>query len=424
MYRSSLKNKMNPYWKHILWQILGNSAAQIIYLLSFPIITRIYSPEHFAILNIFNYSIALLTLISLKYEYLVPLPKADEEAKEIIDIVFLLSLFFTFVLSIFFLASEYLIKIDYTISNFNKFLVFAPLGAFILNYSIAIQNYIQRKSDYKFSGISEIINKLSYVGISIFGYFLQSNVWVLIIAVTISPIFKIFFLRKKLNIRTIITTENTNLTRIKKTFKIHRKPALSMSVANVLTYLTGLIPTLYVNKYFGLNTAGNFALVLSTLYLPSSIFGRAVGQVYYQQACTLIHSKRNVLVLWNLTNKKLILYGFPIYLFIFLKSDWLYPLFFGEKWQKSGGFASILAISAFLSFLSTPFDRTAYVLGINWYTPSWNLVRLITTMLVVLLSYVLDLTIEYFLYLFTFQMSLMYLIDLFMQRHFIIRSER
>jgi len=54
---------------------VGNGLARIVGLASIPILTRIYSPEHFGVLSVFTALLLILTpLMTLRYELAVPLP--------------------------------------------------------------------------------------------------------------------------------------------------------------------------------------------------------------------------------------------------------------------------------------------------------------------------------------------------------------
>ena len=70
---SSVKQRLSqsPYWKDIIWQASGNSLAQGIGILSMPILTRIYTPNDFAILNIFIQVVAFMSIMTLRYEYFI-----------------------------------------------------------------------------------------------------------------------------------------------------------------------------------------------------------------------------------------------------------------------------------------------------------------------------------------------------------------
>ena len=72
-------------WKHILTLISGSGLAQVVTLLSLPILTRLYQPEEFGILAVFLAALAVMTVaINGGYDMALMLPEKDEEARKIL----------------------------------------------------------------------------------------------------------------------------------------------------------------------------------------------------------------------------------------------------------------------------------------------------------------------------------------------------
>ena len=62
-------------------------------------------------------------------------------------------------------------------------------------------------------------------------------------------------------------------------------PALGALVgSHLMATVTGAAPLLYISHAYGSNPLGQFALVMSTIFLPASLLGAASCQVYYQRA--------------------------------------------------------------------------------------------------------------------------------------------
>ena len=74
----------------------ANVIAQAIGLLVYPILTRLYSPEDFGLLNLFLSIGGVLVLLSTaEYQYAIVLPKKDEDARGLVHICGLLLLITT-----------------------------------------------------------------------------------------------------------------------------------------------------------------------------------------------------------------------------------------------------------------------------------------------------------------------------------------
>ena len=69
----------------------ANVIAQAIGILVYPVLTRMYAPEDFALLSLFTSIAGVLTLIATaEYQYAIVLPKAEEHARALTHICLLL----------------------------------------------------------------------------------------------------------------------------------------------------------------------------------------------------------------------------------------------------------------------------------------------------------------------------------------------
>ena len=67
--------------------LTANVVAQAIGLLVYPILTRLYTPEDFGLLNLFLSIGGVLVLLSTaEYQYAIVLPKKDEDARGLVHI--------------------------------------------------------------------------------------------------------------------------------------------------------------------------------------------------------------------------------------------------------------------------------------------------------------------------------------------------
>ncbi|MDP4274087.1 MAG: hypothetical protein Q8907_07400, partial [Bacteroidota bacterium] len=83
---SYLANKIRQYkdsefFRNIITLFSGNVVAQIIPLLAYPVLTRLYQPSDFGTLALFTSIVGILSVMATgRYELSVILPKRDEDA--------------------------------------------------------------------------------------------------------------------------------------------------------------------------------------------------------------------------------------------------------------------------------------------------------------------------------------------------------
>ena len=81
-----------PFVRNVTIVASGTAAAQVITMAFSPLITRIYGPEAFGLLGIFQSLVAILAPIAaLAYPIAIVLPKEDSEAKGLVKLSFLVS---------------------------------------------------------------------------------------------------------------------------------------------------------------------------------------------------------------------------------------------------------------------------------------------------------------------------------------------
>lgn len=413
-YFKKFKDKLfsTSYDYDIFLQGSGNAFAQIIGVFSIPILTRLYSPSEYGIVNIFNNVVAFLSIIlTFRYEYFVMLPKRNSEAINMLFSLTVLGTITATFLTIIFVLYPKMISQAIFYPELSDWIAFTPLSALIISLTIAMQQYVQRSQKYFQSGISEVLNKFAYFVFAIFGFYFLPTTYGLILAAGIGLFCKTIWLiiSERNNIYlSIINYERLRIGQLKN----YLRSALSFSFANILQTITGYIPIYTISKYYGIELLGQWALVISTIYLPTSLIGNSIGQVYYQRAAKSFNEGNLISAIWKSTVKKLIIIGIPIFVLIGVLSPWVFPIVFGAKWHLAGVYASIFAVSGLMSFISSPLDRTCFIVNAWKYPFVWNIVRLTSSILTNYISLRYEFSFIEYLKLYVFQLSILYLIDL------------
>lgn len=413
--------KSSPYWRDIAWLASGNAMAQAIGVVAMPVLTRLYSPADFALQNLFLQGMGFaVVLLTWRYEYFVQLPKEDVDAARLLVLVLGLGTVGCAVATPLLWLYQDILANWMGVPALKTWLVFIPVTAALISFSIAIQHFTQRRGQYRHSSLSELANKGSYVGTALAGYWILPAPAGLIMSTAAGAIGKIIWLSRQWKhgsgterrrphfFRRLDAKRLESMRRIANTY-FHLSG--SMVVSHLLLSCTAIIPSLFIARVYGNESLGQFALVASTIYLPSGLIGSAIGQVYYQRAAERWSAGKNSSDLWRATAKRLIFVGVPIYAILALISPWGYPFLFGVLWADAGRYASLMAIGAFFSFVTSPLDRGCLVVGAWRYVLGWHASRTLTTGLVAWLAWIYGWDVFLFLIALVFQMSLMYIVD-------------
>ncbi len=397
------------YLKNLYWQASGNSLAQLINIFSLPLITRLFAPESMGLLGLALQYISLLTiLISLRFEHLVVWPKENHDAQHLTRFVLkfgaLSCLLWTFLCAI--ATTTFLVD-----SKLHIWLLLLPMTAYMLVCAQALQQLDQRSSSFKLSGMSELVNRCVNNGFVVIGGLFSFGGICLLLGVVLGQAAKILVFRRHFGLlRGLFFQDIFNAIRAAKCLKLFKLNG-SLMLSHLMLSLTAVIPLTYIAFEWGKAEVGHFSLVLSTLALPTALFGNAMGQVFYQQSSKQFAQNKSFdrLLLSNL--KLLMVMGIPCFSFVCFFGPDIYALVFGAPWAEAGKIASYYSVAAALSFFTTPFDRSGIIVNAWWYGPAWHLSRLITTAIVLVVAWFFELSFLHFMYILTLQISLMYTID-------------
>ena len=111
----------------------------------------------------------------------------------------------------------------------------------------------------------------------------------------------------------------------------------------------------------GVDAAGLYFIVERILRLPISVISNAIANVYRERASSQYSLTGSYKDTFNSTLKKLIVFGAPIFLLIFILSPILFLSVFGEKWKGASEFARVLTPMFFMKFVASPLSYSFYI---------------------------------------------------------------
>lgn len=342
------KFKNNEFVKNVFTLVSGTSAAQIIPILISPVLTRIYSPDDFAVLGIFtSVTLVLSEVVSGKFEMAIMNSENELEQKRIVGLTIVTILFCTSILLltfIFFYDDFYFLQVQ----GFEKF-------KFVLILTIALTGFNKlqvflnlKNKEYKNIAYAKVTRSLALSLLQLGMYFL--NYLGLIIGYVVAIIVEIFALiRKKgsfYELPKIGELKNT-LIRFKK-YPIFEVPSSLLNIGAIQA------PVFMIPNYFGSTFGGLYFQAFKVLTMPVSLVGSAVGQVFFEQGSVLKDDKSRFSELVLSLHKKLLLVAVIPFSVLFFFGNDLFGFVFGNAWRASGQFAVIMTPWLFFNFLTSP----------------------------------------------------------------------
>ena len=336
----------------------GTSVAQLIIIVSSPILSRLYSPSEFGVYAVFSSILALSIIFStLRYELAIPLPEREEDSLNLILLSLILLAGSTFLAAI--LIYYFGSKIFTPLGMSSLFTVYflLPIGVFGGGL-FAILNYFAIRSK-KFSSISvaKVYQTACGVAFQLFGFKLghYGLMGGPVLGQTVSSLslLKSLFNRDSFK-RTSWHGVKGVLNRYRR-FPIYSMPDAVANTASVQ------LPAVLFAYFFSPAAAGFYLLADRVLQLPASVIGSAVGQVFYGEA-SAIRVKEDLFATVARLYAQLANIGVvPLFLLVFLAPE-LFAYIFGDEWRLAGEFARYMAPWIFLVFVASPFTSLFAIL--------------------------------------------------------------
>lgn len=393
--------------------VTGDGVARIIGLLTAPIITRIYLPEHMGVLSIFIALVSLLApFATFRYSQAIPLPKNDGLALNLTVLSFIIlsissfilffifSLFSSQILSL--LSMEQLIHYWWLLP-----IAFAGTGLYELLSSWAI-----RKREFKTFAKTKVWQKaigdlvkiaFGFAGFKPLGLLIG---FVVTQAGGILRLFRYFSHYFSTNISFVSKNRMRFLSKRYSDFPKYRIPS------QFLLTLSARVPLFYFAWHFGANTTGQIGLALMMLSLPITLIGTSTGKAFYAEIARIGKKKpEDILKVTKNITKKLSLVSIIPFLILFIFGPWLFKIVFGDLWYEAGVFARILSLYLLTQFIYSPisegifnvFEKQSVVLLIE-------MSRVFMAFFVFFVSYQMDWNPNYTLALYSIGLSIHYML--------------
>jgi len=350
----------SKFIKNVTIMATGAAGAQIIALLTLPIITRLYGPEAYGILGTFNSFVNIIVPIAaLTYPIAIVLPKSQVEALGIIRLsTFVTSGFAILVFFIVILFKDLLISL-LNIEAYSYILYFIPLVILFSGLMEIMEQWLIRTKQFVINAKVTFYQSIYRYGSQvIIGLFFPLALVLVFISAT-SNGFKAILMyylsnRKELtfNKRQHSKKKLVEIAKKYKDFPVYRFPEA------LLNSLTGGLPVLMLTSFFGPASAGFYTLGRTVLRAPSHLIGKAVGDVFYPKITEAANKgKRTDKILIN-TTIGLATVGFIPFGTIILFGPELFSFIFGDSWKTAGQYAKWVSLLSFSGFLVRPSVRS------------------------------------------------------------------
>jgi O-antigen/teichoic acid export membrane protein len=346
----------NSFFQDVLKIASGTGASQAILLVTFPALTRIYSPDAIGLLAVFTAITSSLVVIScLRYELAIVLPRSERAAANVLALCWLVVWAgFALTLPLFFYLNDYF-QLLFRVTITKDLALLISVSCLLQGLYLALNFWNIRQRRFGRLALTKIFQSSLVGGLQIaFGLLIEPSPHYLVLG----------FLAGNLSAVLVLTTfvwktdgpmlrDCVKKSRMVFTFKRYIRFPKYSAASGFLNEASAQIPMLLLAAFFSPAIVGFYAVSHKALYLPSALVGSAIGQAFFPRASQArIDGDCGSLVEATLAN--LIRLSVLPFLVLIAFAPLIFRIFFGVEWEAAGRYAQILAPSVAINFLFSP----------------------------------------------------------------------
>lgn len=356
-------NAQGGFLKAVSVLVGGTAFAQLLTIITLPIITRLYTPEQFSVFAIYVSILGILGAICcLRFEIAIPIPEDKQEAISLSVLAILSNIIFSILLClVIFLFSKPLLTWMGKVEILD-YIWWLPVGVLFTGLFTTFQYWATRQKQYniiaKTSVVQSGLGSMTQIVSGLLGY----GVLGLIFGQVVKSSAGMIKLAKNFYQDCSQFIKKENFSNLKSVFKKNIQfPKYSVwdALANTASIQ---LPIIIIALLSTGSDAGFLMLAMQLLAIPMTFIGRAVSQVYLAEAPAKVESGEigefTVKVLENL-----LLIGVNILITIGLLSPLLVKYVFGEQWAGMGVIISWMIPWFIFQLIASPISMIMHIIG-------------------------------------------------------------
>lgn len=347
----------------------GAALAQFVTMAFAPVITRLYGPEAFGLQSLFLSLLGMCgTLAALAYPAAIVMPRKQRDALTIVKLALIIGTLVAALLAlVLYLVAEELLQLIGA-ESLGHLVYLLPLALILSLLSSLMDQWLIRNKAYRilawFKVTTALITGVTKSGVGV----IVPGASTLILTNMVCGLAGTFlalalWLRKR-------STEFTGVLhfQIKSMVAVardYRDFPLYRAPQNFINTASQSLPIILISAYFGPVYAGQYAIAISVLGVPTSLIANSVMAVFYPRVTDAVRNNENARKLILKSMLAMALFGSAPYFFLAVSAPAIFPYIFGEEWVMSGQYAQWLAPWLFLQYLNRPAVAAVPVLGLQ-----------------------------------------------------------
>jgi len=313
----------------------ANIIAQAIGLLVYPILTRLYSPEDFGVLNLFSSIAGVLILIStLEWYNAIVLPKEEREGRALVHLSLVCIAIVTLLIALTIPWAGPIAEIFHS-PDLARYYWLLPIYVAMMGVWNVLNYWYIRQKEYGYISGYQISQTLFSAGFKV-GFGLIPLVGGLVYATILSPLCAliVFILLSAKLIAPLLSEWDWQ--NCKKSAKKYSNFPKYSTPRVVLNNIAGQLPVLVLTPLFGNKLVGFWGMAIMLAFVPISIVTRALYQVLYQQTTEKVNNSLSVRAYYQHFTWWTLAVIIPVFCLLWWVLPELAAWLLGDEWRTVG----------------------------------------------------------------------------------------
>jgi O-antigen/teichoic acid export membrane protein len=401
----------------------GTAAAQVIAIALSPILTRIYKPGDFGVLQVFISLLGLAVVVSSgRYELAVLLPEDEQTSIDVLAVAIGCVCATTGVVAGVAIFCHYRWVLPASVSVLNAYMWLLPISVFGGGLYQVLSYWAMRRNSYSQIATSKLAQATGQVTTQIVigvGYHGPLG---LLAGDAVGRV-----MGSGRFIRDLWRDYSDRLRSIRissmRRVAVRYRDFPLFSLWGSLINSSGLaLPSLFLAQYYGAQGTGWFALVNRVFGVPAALIGLSISQVYASKAAALSMSDpKHLMHIFLKTTRHMLLLGLPPCVLLTIFAPVLFQFVFGLAWREAGEYARYLILMFLASFINSPVQMTLNILERQHSQLAWDICRLALTVIAIVLPFQIGYGPRVAIFSYGAAMTIMYVVHWGMSHHAINR---
>jgi O-antigen/teichoic acid export membrane protein len=368
----------------------GTAMAQAIAVAASPVLTRVYHPSDFGILQVFLSLTGFVMVVAAgRYEFALLLPEDEQSSFDLLGVALFcvcLTTVVTAMMVAVFQRRPWMLPAGVSVLKGSLWLL--PVSVLGGGLYQVLSYRAMRQNAYRQIATTKLTQVAAMVAVQIGASLLTRGPLGLLAGDAVGRITGSGTFLRELWRNHEVQLRSMRVPRMIRLAMRYRDYPLVSTWGGLLNASGLALPALFLAACYGAQYTGWFALVNRVLGVPAALIGASIAQVYTSEAATLSRTDpQRLLYIFLETTRRMLYLGLAPCALFTIFAPWIFQTIFGRVWREAGEYARYLAFMCYAGFINSPVTLTLSVLQRQRTQLVWDAGKLALTALSFTLPY-------------------------------------